>query len=767
MNWMQTREGTMKSSVFGETLHELYPIIEKGASDSGTVDNVLEFMCRSGQDITQCALTMIPEAWQNDHNMDPDRRAFYQFQSMLMEPWDGPALVAFTDGDLIGCVLDRNGLRPGRYYVTRDHKVVCASEVGVYDVDPEDVVEKGRLCPGRVFIVDVENGCIVDDNDMKAKLASVQPYAKWIRENMIDLTQHPVSDEELTYELMRDLEGGDFNSHLRAFGYTSETCEKLLGPMASNAYEALGSMGNDVPLACLSSLPRPPYDYFKQMFAHVTNPPIDPIRERIVTSLQCPIGPEGNLLHPDAQCASRVSLKRPVLSPSEFLALTHLPGSGWSTAVIDTTFKIPISSGNGNVMMSALSRICNAVAEAAQTGNAIIVLSDRATSSTRVPISSLMVVGAVHHHLVSLHLRSKVALICEAGDAREVHHFCTLLGFGADAIYPYLAIRVIYDGKIRSLNDSLSPDGRVENYLAAAAKGITKVMAKMGISTLQSYKGAQVFEAIGIDAAVMAKCFRQAHSRIGGVGFDTFVSDALRLHRHAFNHVPSVHTASLSYGEFHFRNTPGSEIHLNDPSAIAALQEAARGNDKAAMKRYTDLSNRLTSQSTLRGLLRLKCSTRDAILIDDVEPAASIVRRFCTGAMSFGSISRPAHATLAVAMNRIGGKSNTGEGGEEEDRWAPMPNGDSMRSAIKQVASGRFGVTVQYLNNSDEIQIKMAQGAKPGEGGELPGDKVQGNIAKARRSTPGVGLISPPPHHDVSVSSVYCCCFFVFQLIKN
>lgn len=759
LNWMSAREGTITDSAFGEALPDLFPIIERDSSDSGSLDNVLEFLCRGGREILESALMLIPEAWQNDVDMDAEKRAFYEFHSMLMEPWDGPALVAFTDGDIIGCVLDRNGLRPGRYYVTRDNRVICASEVGVLEVAPEDIVKKGRLHPGRVFAVDLERGRVIDDAETKRRLSRMQPYSDWLLKHKLELDDVEVSASLVDAEMSRPFTGAPFESHLRVFGYTSETLEMLLGVMAVDSYEALGSMGTDVPLACMSSLPRPAYDYFKQMFAQVTNPPIDPIRESIVTSLQCPIGAEGNLLNAGPLCASRVNLRSPILDAPRFLKLLNLPSPQLSAFVVDATFP-KTKDTSGSVMVVALAQICKDVESAIAAGNSIIVLSDRATSRSRVPINTLIVVGAVHHHLISRHLRTRVALICESGDAREVHQFSTLFGFGADAVYPYLAIRSIYDGKY-SGDDARGKTQRqqlVYNYIKAAHLGVTKVMAKMGISTLQSYKGAQVFEALGIADEVMSLCFRQTPSRIGGVGFDVFVKDAVLLHDQAFSaSAVAEQSLPLGLGEFHYRSMPGAEIHVNDPSAIAALQQAARGNDRAAMERYTALSNRLTEQSTLRGLLRVRFEDRKPIPLEDVEAASLIVRRFCTGAMSFGSISRPAHTTLAIAMNRIGGKSNTGEGGEEEDRWHRSANGDSMCSAIKQVASGRFGVTAAYLSNADEIQIKIAQGAKPGEGGELPGLKVQGNIARARHSTPGVGLISPPPHHDVSSCRQWLC----------
>ncbi|SPQ99031.1 unnamed protein product (mitochondrion) [Plasmodiophora brassicae] len=722
INWMRAREGVMQGGLFGADLAELYPVVEADVSDSGAFDNVLEFLHIAGQrELHETVTMMVPEAWQNDVNMPVDKRAMYEYHSGFMEPWDGPAVIAFTNGDIVGAVLDRNGLRPGRYYITSDQRVVCASEVGVVDVADELILSKGRLEPGRMFLIDMKAGVVVDDADVKARMASRFPYQHWLDRQRLSLDSVDVPERQLLLTQMKSL------------GYTSEITDMLLLPMAKSGYEALGSMGTDVPLAVLSRNPKLPYDYFKQLFAQVTNPPIDPIRERIIFSLTCPIGPEGNILASDCENgARRLSIGSPILTPRNMAALRLLP-NGWSSRVVDIT--IPVENVSGSALESALLSVCRNAELAANEGAQIVILSDASLSEARMAISPVLCVGAVHHYLIRRHLRSRVAIVVDAGDCCQVHHFCVLIGFGADAIYP----RVAYSAVLHKVKDAPMAT-TVAQYQKSINNGIAKVIAKMGVSTLQGYKGAQLLEAIGIHKSVMDVCFCGAPSRIGGVGFDVLARDAAQLHTSAFADPAPL----LEFpGEYHWRQTPNAEVHINHPDAIAALQRAARTNDRAAFDKFTSIANRLVEQVTLRGQLQLR-DPGSAIELDQVESAASIVRRFCTGAMSFGSISREAHTSLAKAMNAIGGKSNTGEGGEESDRY-----GNDMRSAIKQVASGRFGVTIEYLANADEIQIKMAQGAKPGEGGELPGHKVFDQIAATRRSTVGVGLISPPPHHDI------------------
>eukprot|EP00963_Diacronema_lutheri_P006323 scaffold544_cov320-Pavlova_lutheri.AAC.37 len=754
-NWLRAREGGMECETLGltpEELEGLLPIVDESTSDSGAFDAVLELLHKSGRSLPEAMMMMIPEAWQNDPLMPADRRAFYEYHSALMEPWDGPALVSFTDGRYLGATLDRNGLRPGRFYITKGGRVVMASEVGVVDIAPVDIVRKGRLKPGNIFLVDFEEGRVIDDAEMKSAISSRKPYSSWLEQQVVrvdDLVKSSQCQPEIKYV------GGGLKSlvqPLRAFGYTVESLEMLLLPMGNSGAEPLGSMGNDIPLACISKRPRLPYEYLKQMFAQVTNPPIDPIREKVVTSLEAMIGPEGDLSSTTEEQCHRISLKSPMLTLEECAALKRLDIGGWRTKTVDTTFR---ASSGVKGFSKALDRICAEVHQAIKDGYSLLCLTDRAASENRLSVSALLATGAVHQYLVAQKLRTRISIIVETAEAREVHHFCTLTGFGADAVCPYLAIETLAalrdDGKI---NANLSDEQLERNYLDAVDAGILKVMAKMGISTLASYKGAQIFEVLGLGDEIVHRCFKGAASRIGGATFEHLCADALRLHASAYPDEAAAAAAISSLpnpGDYHYRSGPDAEVHLNDPAAVAKLQAAAKSGDADTYKEYAKLVNELNKQCTLRGLLQFKTGKNEPVPLEEVEPASEIVKRFCTGAMSYGSISLEAHTSLAEAMNSIGGKSNTGEGGENPNRLTPRADGsmNPQRSAIKQVASGRFGVSSNYLTNADEIQIKMAQGAKPGEGGELPGHKVIGDIAVTRNSTPGVGLISPPPHHDI------------------
>ncbi|GLJ36844.1 hypothetical protein SUGI_0743640 [Cryptomeria japonica] len=775
VNWMRAREGLLKCqnlALSKDEMQKLLPIVDASSSDSGAFDGVLELLVRTGRSLPEAIMMMIPEAWQNDQNMDPDRRALYEYFSALMEPWDGPALVAFTDGRYLGATLDRNGLRPGRFYVTHSGRVIMASEVGVVDIPYEDVCQKGRLNPGMMLLVDFDKHVIVDDEALKKQFSGLRPYGEWLKRQKITLKEivDSLPESERVPEPIigsMKVDGSDNTmenmgihgllSPLKAYGYTIEALEMLLLPMAKDGTEALGSMGNDAPLAVMSTRPKIIFEYFKQMFAQVTNPPIDPIREAIVTSMECMIGPEGDLTETSEKQCHRISLKGPLLSIEEMEAVKKMNFRGWRSKVLDITF--PKEQGTKG-LEATLDRICSEARIAICEGYKTLVLSDRATSSKRVPVSSLLAVGAVHHHLVSSLERTRIGLVVESGEPREVHHFCTLVGFGADAICPYLAIESIWrlhiDGKIPPKKNGIfhSKDELVRKYFKASNSGMLKVIAKMGISTLASYKGAQIFEALGLSSEVVQRCFVGTPSRVEGATFEMLARDMLQLHDLAFPSrlLPegSADAQALpNPGDYHWRKD--GEVHLNDPLAIAKLQEAARTNSVVAYKQYSKIVQDLNKHCNLRGMLKFKKSLDKKISLDEVEPASEIVKRFCTGAMSYGSISLEAHTTLAIAMNKIGGKSNTGEGGENPSRLQPLPDGsmNPKRSAIKQVASGRFGVSSYYLTNADELQIKMAQGAKPGEGGELPGHKVIDDIAVTRNSTAGVGLISPPPHHDI------------------
>lgn len=741
----------MHSDFFKEELDHLYPIVEDGGSDSAAFDNVLELLTINGVlSLPEAIMLMVPEAWEDNAAMDPEKAAFYQWAACLMEPWDGPALFTFSDGRYCGANLDRNGLRPCRYYVTADDRIVCASEVGTIHIDPENVVQKGRLQPGKMLLVDTLAGRIVDDAELKHNVTHRMDFRSWLQTQLISLdgirSQLLEHDTDISYKL-NDV-GVQADPMLKAFGYSFEQVSLLLGPMAADSKEALGSMGNDAPLACLAQQPRLLYEYFRQLFAQVTNPPIDPIREAIVMSLGCYVGPQGNLLELDSSQCHRLLLPSPMLSLEDFNALANITSlyHAWTVKTIDITF--PKSEGITGYM-DALDRICQAVTEGVESSYRILVLSDRATSADRVPVSALLATGMVHHHMVRNKWRSQAALIVETAEAREVHHMCVLLGYGADGICPYLALECILKmNREKLIRKKLSNEAIIENYKHSCDGGILKVMSKMGISTLQSYKGAQIFEALGVDDSVVDRCFTGTATRVKGMTFELIAQDAFAFHEKGFPSRDIMHIPGLAEsGEYHWRD--GGEPHINDPTSIANIQDAVRTKNDKSYQAYSMSEYEQIKNCTLRGMLDFDFEDRTPVPIEQVEPWTEIVRRFVTGAMSYGSISMESHSTLAVAMNRLGGKSNTGEGGEDPERSLAMENGDSMRSAIKQIASGRFGVTSNYLADADELQIKMAQGAKPGEGGELPGHKVSGPIARTRHSTPGVGLISPPPHHDI------------------
>lgn len=749
-NWMRAREGVLRSDVFGDELESLYPIIEDGGSDSAAFDNVLELLMINGVlSLPEAVMLMVPEAWQGNTTIDPKKEAFYQWAACQMEPWDGPALFTFSDGRYCGANLDRNGLRPCRYYVLDDDRIICASEVGTITIDPSTIVQKGRLQPGRMLLVDTAAGRIIDDAELKETVANRQDFRSWLDSQVLDMpTIYKKLSEKIDLAHVLTKTGVQEDPRLKAFGYSLEQVTLILAPMAADSKEALGSMGNDAPLACLASQPRLLFEYFRQLFAQVTNPPIDPIREAVVMSLGSYVGPQGNLLEMNKEQCHRLHLPSPMLSIEEFNALTRVHDlySDWTVATIDITF--PKAEGVQGYY-DALDRINEAATQAIEKNDKVIVLSDRETSAERIAVSSLLVTGMVHHHLVRNRWRAQAALVVETAEAREVHHMCVLIGYGADAICPYLAMECILklnrEGLIRK---KLTEEQLIANYKYSCDGGILKVMSKMGISTLQSYKGAQIFEALGVDDTVVDRCFTGTATRIRGMTFELIAQDAFALHEKGF---PSRNIAEIpglaETGEYHWRD--GGEPHINDPTSIANIQDAVRSKNDKSYEAYSKSEYEQIKNCTLRGLLDFDFDACNPIPIDQVEPWTEIVRRFVTGAMSYGSISMESHSTLAVAMNRLGGKSNTGEGGEDPERSLPMENGDTMRSAIKQIASGRFGVTSNYLADSDELQIKMAQGAKPGEGGELPGHKVSGPIARTRHSTPGVGLISPPPHHDI------------------
>ncbi|CAM1292011.1 Uncharacterised protein g298 [Pycnogonum litorale] len=744
VNLMKAREGVMRSKQFGDDLKKLYPVVEPNLSDSGCLDNVMEFLVNAGgRSLPEAVMTMVPEAWQNDILMNQKKKDFYRWSACAMEPWDGPALLTFTDGRYIGAILDRNGLRPSRFYVTRDRHVVMASEVGVLDIPHDNILQKGRLKPGRMLLVDTVTKVLTRDEELKYEIATLRPLSEWLQElvTLADLQAHTRIPRLTRQKSFSAIHASSYlqDRRLALFGYTVETLNLLLLPMINTMKEALGSMGNDAPLACLSEYQPLIYDYFKQLFAQVTNPPIDPFREKIVMSLACTIGPESNILEPSANQCKRLFLAQPMLSLSELEMLKHVCYKGWKSKQVNLVF--PLKKGKAG-LVEALDRICNEACKAAVDGYQLIILSDKKCGSEFVPVSTLLAVGAVHHHLIQERQRMKVGLVVETAEAREVHHMCVLMGFGADAICPYLALETAAHLREEEVIDRSMTDSEIfNNYSAAISRGIFKVMAKMGISTLQSYKGAQIFEIVGLNSDVVDRCFTNSRSRIGGATFDILAEEVLNRHHLAFEQKDIDTLVLRNPGFYHWRS--GGEMHINEPNGIANLQKSARSNEPASYEKFVETAMEGIKLCTLRGQLELVFSDTP-IDISKVEPASDIVKRFATGAMSFGSISIEAHSALAVAMNRIGAKSNTGEGGEDADRFM-----DERRSAIKQVASGRFGVTSNYLVHADELQIKMAQGAKPGEGGELPGYKVSKEIAKTRNSVPGVGLISPPPHHDI------------------
>lgn len=744
-NWMAARQASVESDLYGKDISRLWPISYEGQSDTACFDNALEFLVQGGYSLSHAVMMMIPEAWAGNPLMDEQRRAFYEYHAAMMEPWDGPAALAFTDGRQIGATLDRNGLRPARYLVTKDDRIVMASEMGVLAIPEDEIVTKWRLQPGKMLLVDLQEGRLIPDDEIKAQLAASHPYAQWLKNTQMRLEELP------------DAPAKGLRSNLplldrqQAFGYTQEDVSILMTPMASQGEEASGSMGTDTPISALSSKPKPLFTYFKQNFAQVTNPPIDPIREELVMSLVSIIGPRPNLFDLQGVATTkRLEARQPILTDQDLekiRSITDVAESHFVSRTLDTTFHAGLGAAG---MEQVLDELCARAEGAVREGVNIIILSDRMAGSDRIPIPSLLACAAVHHHLIRTGLRTSVGLVVESGEPREVHHFACLAGYGAEAINPYLAFESIIAMKDK-LPTPLDDYEIVKRYIKSIGKGLLKVMSKMGISTYQSYCGAQIFDAVGLRQEFVAKYFTGTHTKIEGVGLAEIAEETARRHTEAFGEIEIYKTALDVGGEYAYRSR--GEEHAWNAESVSTLQHAVRGN---SLERYKAFARLLNEQSerllTLRGLFKIKTAEdekRKPVPLEEVETAADIVKRFATGAMSYGSISREAHTTLAIAMNRIGGKSNTGEGGEESDRYKPLPNGDSMRSAIKQVASGRFGVTTEYLVNSDMMQIKMAQGAKPGEGGQLPGHKVDATIAAVRHSTPGVGLISPPPHHDI------------------
>jgi glutamate synthase (NADPH/NADH) large chain len=741
LNWLKANEKGFESPYFTkEEMEMLLPIVNGTQSDSACLDNMIELLTLTGRSLPHVMMMLIPEAWDGDDMMDPVKKAFYEYHASLMEPWDGPASISFTDGKIIGATLDRNGLRPSRYCVTTDDRVIMASESGAVHVDPELIIENGRLQPGKMFVVDMSQGRIISDAELKKTICSQKPYGDWLNKYKIRLEELPEPRVTFTH-----LESEQIFKYQKAFGYTTEDLDTIIAPMAVDGKEPIGSMGTDAPLAVLSDQPQHLSSYFKQLFAQVTNPPIDPIRERLVMSLATFVGNNGNLLNEDPLSCHTVALKHPVLSNHELEKIRSIDTGIFQAKTLQAYYR---ADGKPGSLQKALDRLCRYAVDAAEDGFEVLILSDRAIDSDHAPIPSLLAVAAVHHHLIRKGLRGQVGIVVEAGDVWEVHHFACLIGYGVTAVNPYLALSTIRDMK---LNGKLQTDLDVEqlkkNYIKAVNDGLLKVFSKMGISTLQSYQGAQIFEIVGLNKSVVDKYFTGTVSRIEGMGLDEIAKENLAKHSFAFSK-KEVPVDRLSVGGVYQWKRKG-EFHLFNPQTIHLLQYSTRMNDYATFKKYSKLVNEQGEKAcTLRSLFEFNFH-RKPISIDEVEPAENIYKRFATGAMSFGSISHEAHSTLAIAMNRLGGKSNTGEGGEDEIRYELLPNGDSMRSAIKQVASARFGVTSNYLTQADELQIKMAQGAKPGEGGQLPGHKVDEWIGKTRHATPGVGLISPPPHHDI------------------
>jgi glutamate synthase (NADPH/NADH) large chain len=745
VNWMAARQASVASELYGDNINKLWPISYEGQSDTACFDNALEFLVEGGYSLAHAMMMMIPEAWAGNPLMDEERRAFYEYNAAMMEPWDGPAAIAFTNGRQIGATLDRNGLRPARYMLTRDDRIIMASEMGVLPIPEKDIVKKWRLQPGKMLLVDLDEGRLIPDEELKATLARSHPYKDWLHKTQIVLEELPDAPEKAARSNLSLLD------RQQTFGYTQEDIRLLMSPMAATGEEAIGSMGNDTPISALSDRPKLLFTYFKQNFAQVTNPPIDPIREEIVMSLVSIIGPRPNLFDLEGTSKTkRLEVRQPILTDKDLekiRSISDVGGGEFKSCTLEAVF---FAEHGAAGLAPALKKLKADAEQAVRDGYNIIILSDRKANAERVPVPSLLACAAVHHHLIREGLRTSVGLVVESGEPREVHHFACLAGYGAEAINPYLAFETLVAMK-DELPQKLDEKEILKRYTKSVGKGLLKVMSKMGISTYQSYCGAQIFDAVGLKAEFVATYFTGTATRIEGVGLSEIAEEAIRRHRDAFGTSPVLKNALDVGGEYQFRTR--GEDHAWNAATVSALQHAVRGN---SYERYREFAKVLNEQSeklvTIRGLFRIKSAEDDGrkpVPLEDVEPAKNIVRRFATGAMSFGSISREAHTTLAIAMNRIGGKSNTGEGGEESDRFKPMPNGDSMRSAIKQVASGRFGVTAEYLVNSDMMQIKMAQGAKPGEGGQLPGHKIDKIIARVRHSTPGVGLISPPPHHDI------------------
>eukprot|EP01084_Bolivina_argentea_P192727 330784_1 len=760
-NWMHARSSIAQSPYFTDKTSLMFPICRDNMTDSGNFDSVLETLCK-GSDLTlpEIVISMIPEAWQNDIVMPKYKKYMYEYLSCKIEPWDGPALIVFCDGNYAGAVLDRNGLRPSRYYITNDNNIIFSSEIGVLpNINQNDIIEKGRLEPGKIFLIDLNNNCIIRDSEFKYKISNNKPYKSWLENNLISLNDININNNYIKpYDsdhniITNDNDIRELNRKLNLFGYTTELIELILLPMLVTGKEPLGSMGNDASLAVLSNKPKLLFEYFKQLFAQVTNPPIDPIREKLVMTLKCPVGPEENLFDTSEKHCQRLNIDTPILTDYEMYKLKNISISNnsnntfWKSITLDCTFKA--YSGKDS-MLNRIDELCLAAENAIIKNNIpIIILSDRKSSEFKCPIPSLMSIGAIHHYLIDKQLRTNVALFIESGDAAEIHDYCTLLGYGADGICPYMVYNIInklYYENNQQIIETIGNNNRniaINNYINAISNGILKVMSKMGISTLQSYKGAQVFEAIGLNDDIINKCFTGTESRIKGTNFDVIYTDMLRLHEYGYGVGTTLNNNLRTAGDYHFRIK--QEEHFNTPETISALQNAVRLSNQDSYNEYSEMSNIQSSKVTLRGLLKFNRDIiQNSIDIKQVEPISEIMKRFNTGAMSLGSISQETHETLAEAMNTIGGKSNTGEGGED-----PIRFNNNKRSSIKQIASGRFGVTINYLTNSDSIQIKMAQGAKPGEGGELPGGKVSNYIGKIRHTTPGVGLISPPPHHDI------------------
>ncbi len=734
INWMRAREGLLKSSSFGKDLKKIFPVIVPGGSDSATIDNVFELLVLAGRSLPHAMMMLIPSAWQQDRAMDKDLKDFYKYHACLMEPWDGPAAIAFSDGVRVGAVLDRNGLRPARYIITKTGLAVMASEVGVLDIAPKDILTSGRIEPGRMLFIDTEIGKIIDDYDIKKSISKRRAYGFWLKEKMVEL-------ESLELKKTKTKEIDDPFTTLKAFGYTREDLKFIIKPMADKAQEPIGSMGSDTPYAVLSKEPQLLYTYFKQLFAQVTNPAIDPIREELVMSLESYVGPEKNLIGESHSHCHKLKVKNPILTNKELSKIKDLKIKGFKTKTISILFK----AGGEKELERKLGAICDEAVSAIKKGYTFILLSDRGVNKDLAAVPALLATAAIHHHLVRYALRTQIGIIVETAEPREVHHFALLFGYGADCINPYLAYEAVCQ-LIREGELNLSREEALHNYIKAVEKGILKILSKMGISTIQSYRGAQIFEALGLGEEVIDKCFTGTVSRIGGCNFNIIAKEALLRHEEAYPDRERSEPYLKTGGVYQWKRD--GEFHLWNPDVIAKLQESAWEGDYKKYKEFSDLINDQSKNPvTLRSLLKFK--NCNAVPLDEVEPVENIVKRFATGAMSFGSISKETHETIAIAMNRLGGRSNTGEGGEDPVRFEPLANGDSVRSSIKQVASGRFGVTTNYLVNADELQIKIAQGAKPGEGGQLPGHKVSVTIAKTRYTTPGVTLISPPPHHDI------------------